>query len=79
MSAPLLTLACAVPPLACAVCGAGNDPAQGSYVVMSLIISFLPLAMLGGIVVWVVRSARQAERAEKADAGAPPASAPDQA
>jgi hypothetical protein len=47
--------------LACAVCGAGNDPSQGSYVVMSIIISLLPLAMLGGIITWVVLRARKAD------------------
>lgn len=52
--------------LACAVCGAGEDPARGSYVVMTLIISGLPLAMLGGIVFWVVKSTRAREAEERA-------------
>lgn len=51
--------------LACAVCGAGQDPSQGSYVVMSIIISVLPLGMLGGIAWWVIKSNRAAERAER--------------
>lgn len=50
--------------IACAVCGAGQDPAKDSYVTMSLVISALPLLMLGGIVWWVVRAARKAEEAQ---------------
>lgn len=49
--------------LGCAVCGAGQDPAQGSYVTMSLIISALPLLMLGGIIWFVVRATKKAEAA----------------
>lgn len=56
--------------LACAVCGAGDDPSKGSYVSMSIIISLLPLAMLGGIVAWVVHRTRVAER--EAQPSAPP-------
>jgi predicted cobalt transporter CbtA len=51
--------------LACAVCGAGPDPSQSTWVVMSLIISFLPLALLGGIVGWVVHRARVAAREDE--------------
>jgi len=52
--------------LACAVCGAGEDPARGTYVVMTLIISGLPLAMLGGIAWWVIKSNRVREAEERA-------------
>ncbi len=62
--APLIALASS-PALACAVCGAGEDRAQGSYLVMTLIISLLPLGMLGGIIGWVVVRARAAEREER--------------
>ena len=56
--------------LACAVCGGGPDPSRGSYIVMSIIISLLPLAMLGGILAWVIISARAAEAApQKTDDG----------
>jgi hypothetical protein len=52
--------------LACAVCGAGeNDPSRGSYVFMSIIISVLPLLLLGGIVGYVVMKTRSAESEEK--------------
>ena len=54
------------PAFACAVCGAGYDPAKGSYVVMSVIISLLPLAMLGGILAWVIIRSRAAAREEAA-------------
>ena len=53
--------------LACAVCGAGEDPAKGSYVGMTLIISALPLVMLGGIVWFVVRASKKAEEPRPLD------------
>lgn len=62
--APLVALMSS-PALACAVCGAGDEPARGSYVVMTLIISGLPLAMLGGIVGYIVVKSRAAAREEK--------------
>jgi hypothetical protein len=54
--------------MACAVCGAGEEASRPSYIWMSIIISLLPLAMLGGIVTWVVLQSRAAERASSADA-----------
>ncbi|MGV3623010.1 MAG: hypothetical protein ACO1OB_19480 [Archangium sp.] len=55
------------PAFACAVCGAGEDDrTQGSYLAMTIVISLLPLAMLAGIVGWVVVRYRAAAREEKA-------------
>ncbi|MDP1824145.1 MAG: hypothetical protein Q8L48_12910 [Archangium sp.] len=69
----LLTLVSS-PAFACAVCGAGeNDPSRGSYVVMSVIISLLPLAMLGGIVGYVVVKTRASEKQAAAPRHQPPA------
>lgn len=52
--------------LACAVCGAGeNDPSRGAYVWMSIIVSLIPLLLLGGIVGYVVMKTRAAESEEK--------------
>ena len=51
--------------LACAVCGAGeNDPSRGSYIWMSIIISLLPLGMIGGVIAYIALKTRTAE-AEK--------------
>lgn len=55
---PAVSLLLANPALACAVCGAGEDRAGGSYVAMSVIISLLPLLMLGGIIGLVVLKSR---------------------
>lgn len=60
--AAFLSLLASSPALACAVCGAGDEPQRGTYVVMSVVISLLPLAMLGGIVGYVVVKHRAAER-----------------
>jgi|CXWL01.1.fsa_nt_gi hypothetical protein len=48
------------PAWACAVCGAGEEPNSGVFVVMSVVISLVPLAMMGAIGYWVFRSARRA-------------------
>lgn len=56
--------------LACAVCGAGDDPARGSYVWMSLAISVLPLLMLGGIAGFVFMRTRETPP-PSSDDGAP--------
>lgn len=48
------------------MCGAGeDDPSRGSYVWMTVVISLLPLAMLGAIVGWVVVKVRRAEAADE--------------
>lgn len=53
----------ASPAFACAVCGAGeDDPSRTSYVGMTIIISLLPLALLGGIVGYVVVKTRAADK-----------------
>lgn len=71
--ASLLLLLLSSPAFACAVCGGGYDPAKGSYVVMSIIISVLPLVMLGGILAFVIIKSRAADR--EAAAAPPPESA----
>lgn len=71
MRAALLTLLASSPALACAVCGAGDDPAKGSYLGMSIVISLLPLAMLGGIVGFVAYRARLRDREQREGSPAP--------
>jgi hypothetical protein len=74
--AALLPLVVSSPALACAVCGAGDDPVKGTLLTMSIIISLLPLAMLGGIVGWVVHRTRAAAREADDPARAPDAPQP---
>lgn len=58
----LATLLLAPPAWACAVCGGSiDDRSQGTYLVMTLIISALPLALLGGLVGFVAWRSRTAE------------------
>ncbi|MFT3711110.1 MAG: hypothetical protein QM817_26070 [Archangium sp.] len=52
--------------LGCAVCGAGEDAARGSYIGMTLIISIAPLLMLGGIAYFVVKAAKAENAAAEA-------------
>jgi len=46
---------------ACAVCGAGADEDQSrvAYLVTMLVLSALPLAMFGGILLWLRRQHRR--------------------
>lgn len=54
---------------ACATCGAGNDPTRPSYIWMSVIISLLPLALLGGIIAWVSIESRRRRMEELEGSG----------
>jgi len=56
---------------ACPVCGLPSEQGQGAYVVMTGVMSLLPLAMLGGVVTWVVLRVRKADQQEQGDAPAP--------
>lgn len=60
--------------LACAVCGAGQDSTEWAYLAMTGVVSLLPLAMIGGVCVWLYRAskARDAEEARQ------PAASPQQ-
>ncbi len=64
--------------LACAVCGAGQDPNDGTWLVMTAILSLLPLLAIGGITGWVALRLRRHAREEAAAASgsAAPATAP---
>jgi hypothetical protein len=46
---------------ACAVCGAGADEDQSrtAYLLTTLVLSALPLAMLGGVLLWLRRQHRR--------------------
>lgn len=49
------------PLLACPVCGlAGVEDNLTAYAVMTLVLSALPLAMIGGVVTWIYRRSRHA-------------------
>jgi uncharacterized membrane protein YcfT len=50
--------------LACPVCGTPSEQGQGAYLFMTPIMSLLPLALVGGLVFWLVRRVRRAERDE---------------
>ena len=45
--------------LACPVCGQASEQTSGAYVVMTVIMSLLPLTAIGGLVVWVARQMRE--------------------
>jgi hypothetical protein len=75
------------PALACAACAAAN--ANRMFLVMTIVLSLLPLAMIGAGLLWIARHARgrlagefeEREGARAADLGpgldpAPPASPP---
>lgn len=47
--------------LACPVCGAAMTGNQSSYLHMTIVLSLVPLSMLGGLVYWLNRAAAAAE------------------
>jgi hypothetical protein len=63
-AALLMIVAAPALALACPVCGTtGPTDNGGAYVAMTVVLSGLPLAMIGGVVFWVAR------RVSAADAG----------
>lgn len=62
----LVTLLFAGAALACPTCGAEADT-KGTYQAMTMVMSLLPLLMMGGVVGFI------AYRVRKADRAAPPA------
>lgn len=44
--------------LACPVCGQASEQTSGAYVVMTVVMSLLPLSAIGGLVWWVARQMR---------------------
>jgi hypothetical protein len=57
-----------VSPLLCAVCySAKDDAANAAFLVMTAFMTLLPLAVLGGLIYWVVRRIRAAEAVEAAE------------
>jgi hypothetical protein len=51
----LLTLGLAAPALACPVCGIGQDGTTSAYLITAVLMSTIPLMMLGVIVYYLVR------------------------
>lgn len=52
---------------ACPVCGQGRDGTEGALLVMSGVLSALPLLMAGGIVTWIILRMRAAADEPRAD------------
>lgn len=65
----LLTLVPAIA-LACPVCGQGREGSGTALLVMSIILTLLPLSMIGGVIFWAYRRVKRAE-AEEALLSAP--------
>lgn len=58
--------------MACSVCGAGQEGAESSWLVMTAVISLLPLGMIGGVATWLWRASkkRDADQPEPRSASA---------
>ncbi len=56
--------------LACPVCGQPPQQTRWAYQLMSVILSLLPLAMIGGTITFIVKRVQRLER-EEAALGAP--------
>jgi len=49
--------------LACPVCFIASEETRGAYIGTTVLMSLLPLAMAGGLVLWLRRRFREAEDA----------------
>lgn len=61
---------------ACSVCSAGGEDNRAAFIWTTVALSVLPLAMIGGLVLWLVRQARRAERQRSSSSPASEARAP---
>jgi hypothetical protein len=67
-AAILLMLATPAFALACPVCGtAGPNDNGWAYFAMTIVLSGLPLGMIGGVVYWVHRRSSDADRVGQSD------------
>jgi len=72
LSAALVALALALPRAveACAVCMSGRaDDTQRAFLLGTLLLSALPFALIGGLVLWIHRRARELAAREALRAG----------
>ncbi len=63
-SAVLLTFLLADVALSCPVCGFGQDKARWAFITTTGILTFFPLTMIGGILVWLRQRSRRAGHEE---------------
>ena len=54
----LVLLGFAEPAFACAVCFDANDETRDAFVGTTILLSLLPLGLMGGLVYWLFRRAR---------------------
>jgi hypothetical protein len=72
----LLALGLALAPglvLACPVCGQGREGSGTALLVMSIIMTMLPLVLIGSVVLWISLRVKKAER----EAALPPTAQPE--
>lgn len=64
---------------ACPTCGVGNGRNKIAFFVTTVFLSLLPLAMLAGIILWIVRNSRSfiASEFRESDEAVPTASSAD--
>lgn len=48
--------------LACSVCFSGPDETRGAFLMTTIAMSALPLALIGGVIWWLRRQMKAAER-----------------
>ena len=62
--------------LACAACVSAVDRNRIAFLITTILLSLLPLAMIGAGLLWIARNARGRLRYELEDRDAPPRPAP---
>ena len=68
----LLALAAPATVHACAVCGAAVERSKAAFLGTTILLSLLPLALIGGGLWWIARNARERLAGEFAERELPP-------
>ena len=71
----LLLLALPAAAQACAVCGAAVDRNRTAFLVTTILLSLLPLALMGAALMWIVARARGSQAGEFAEREVAPGAA----
>ena len=50
--------------LACSVCSAGNDESRKAFLFTTVLLSMIPIGMIGTFAWWIWRHAQQAEESD---------------
>jgi hypothetical protein len=77
LAAPLAAALLSLPAIAaaCAACGVGNGRNTMAFFITTIFLSLLPLAFIGGLMLWIARNSRSFIAGEFRESDEPPVAA----